>query len=268
MGADPTQRKSSTIDIDGLSVYYDMQGEGDPLVLLHGGMATNATWNAQLDGLAHHHHVFAPERQAHGHTPDREGPLTYQAMAQQTVVFIQLLDLAPCDLLGWSDGGMVGLLIAAQHPELVRSLTMVGSGFASSGYVAGAIEAFIALPADDPEMAMFAAMYAEVTPDGAEHFPAVWDKVRKMWGEPFDWSGDLERMAAPVLVIVGDDDFITVTHADELARRVPNGQLAVIPGASHVVPMEKPDLFNRLVLDFLDHPEVETWLPLRRSPVD
>jgi pimeloyl-ACP methyl ester carboxylesterase len=75
-------------------------------------------------------------------------------------------------------------------------------------------------------------------------------------------------MAAPVLVIVGDDDFITVPHADELARRVPNGQLAVIPGASHVVPMEKPDLFNRLVLDFLDHPEVETWLPLRRSPVD
>jgi pimeloyl-ACP methyl ester carboxylesterase len=75
-------------------------------------------------------------------------------------------------------------------------------------------------------------------------------------------------MAAPVLVIVGDDDFITVPHADELARRAPNGQLAVIPGASHVVPMEKPDLFNHLVLDFLDHPEVETWLPLRRSPVD
>jgi pimeloyl-ACP methyl ester carboxylesterase len=227
-------------------------------------MATNATWNAQFEAFSPHRRVVAPERQAHGHTPDREGPLSYQAMADQTVGFLESLELAPADLVGWSDGGMVGFLIAARHPELVRSLTLVGSGFADTGYAPGAMDEFVALPADDPEMAMFAAMYAEATPDGAEHFPAVWDKVRSMWAQTFDWSADLAKITAPVLVVVGDDDFITVPHADQLARGVSNGQLAVIPGASHVVPMEKPELFNQIVLDFLAHPEVETWMPLRR----
>jgi len=86
-----------------------------------------------------------------------------------------------------------------------------------------------------------------------------------MWAEPFDWSDDLDRITVPVLVLVGDDDYITVPHADELARRVGDGRLAVVPGASHVAPMEKPDLVNRLVLDFLAQPVVESWLPLRRK---
>ncbi len=265
MSEEPAARTSATIEIDGLDVFYETEGTGEPLVLLHGGMATNATWNAQFEGFAPHRRVIAPERQAHGHTPDRDGPLSYQAMADQTIVFLESLALAPADLVGWSDGGMIGFLIAARRPELVRSLTLVGSGFASAGYVTGAMDEFIALPADDPEMAMFAAMYAEASPDGAEHFPAVWDKVRTMWGEPFDWSADLENITAPVMVLIGDDDYITVPHADQLARGVPDGRLAVVPGASHVVPMEKPDLFNRLVLDFLEHPVIETWLPLRRK---
>jgi len=227
-------------------------------------MAPNSTWNAQIAGLAPHRRVIAPERQAHGHTPDRPGPISYQGMAEQTAALLEALDLGPADLVGWSDGGMVGFLVAAQRPELVRTLTATGSGFSSAGYVDGAMEAFIALGPDDPDMAMFAAMYAEVSPDGPGHFAEVWDKVRTMWAEPFDWSADLARISAPVLVVVGDDDYITVPHADEFARRVPHGQLAVVPGASHLVPMEKPELYNRLVLEFVDRPEVDTMFPLRR----
>ena len=104
-------------------------GDGETIVLLHGGLADNSTWAAQFSGLSPHRHVVAPERQAQGHTPDRPGPLTYQAMAEQTVSFLLALDLGPVDLLGWSDGGMVGTLIAAEHPELVRTLTVTGSGF-------------------------------------------------------------------------------------------------------------------------------------------
>jgi len=264
MPTDPTARRGATLAIDGLEVFYETQGAGDPLVLLHGGVATNATWAAQFDGFAPTRRVIAPERQAHGHTPDRPGPLTYQGMADQTVGLLQALEPGPADLVGWSDGGMVGFLIAVQHPELVRTLTLIGSGFSTAGYVPGSIEAFIALPADDPEMAMYAALYAEASPDGADHFPVAWEKIRSMWAEPFDWSDDLERITVPVLVLVGDDDYITVPHADELARRVGDGRLAVVPGASHVAPMEKSDLVNRLVLDFLAQPVVESWLPLRR----
>jgi len=208
----------------------------------------------------------AAERQAQGHTPDRPGPLTYQAMTEQTVTFLGALGLGPVDLLGWSDGGMVGTLIAAEHPDLVRTLTVTGSGFSSAGYVPGAMEALVALTPDDEDMAPFVALYAQASPDGPEHFPEVWEKVRTMWAEPFDWTAAVKRIVAPTLVIVGDDDYITVAHAEEFSRLVEHGQLAVVPGASHVVPMERPDLFNQLVLDFTANPVPETMMPLRRKP--
>jgi len=113
-------------------------------------------------------------------------------------------------------------------------------------------------------MAMFAAMYAEASPDGPEHFPEVWEKMRTMWAEPFDWTAEVRRVSAPTLVVVGDDDYVSVEHAQAFSLTVARGQLAVVPGASHLVPMEKPDLFNRLVLDFTADPVPDTLMPLRR----
>ena len=263
-----TPRTHGTIDIDGLGVFYETEGDGETLVLLHGGLADNSTWAAQFSGLSPYRHVVAPERQAQGHTPDRPGPLTYPAMADQTVSFLVALGLGPVDLVGWSDGGMVGTLIAAEQPQLVRTLTVTGSGFSSGGYVPGAMEDLVALSPGDEDMEMFAAMYAQASPDGPEHFPEVWEKMRTMWAEPFDWTARVRQISAPTLVIVGDDDYVTVHHAEEFSRLVQNGQLAVVPGASHLVPMEKPDLFNQLVLDFSAHPIPETMMPIRRKASD
>jgi pimeloyl-ACP methyl ester carboxylesterase len=159
---------------------------------------------------------------------------------------------------------MVGTLIAAEHPELVRTLTVTGSGFSSAGYVESLVETLVAMSPDDEDMLMFAAMYAQASPDGPEHFPEVWDKVRTMWAEPFDWTDKVKMISAPTLVILGDDDFISVEHAQAFSQLVENGQLAVVPGTSHVLPMERPDLFNQLVLEFITHPVAETILPLRR----
>ena len=123
----------------------------------------------------------------------------------------------------------------------------------------------MALSPDDGDMVMFTAMYAQASPDGPEHFSEVWEKVRTMWAEPFDWTDKVKRISAPTLVIVGDDDFFSVEHAQEFSQIVENGQLAVVPGASHILPMEKPDLFNQLVLDFTANPVPDTMMPLRRK---
>ncbi len=258
-------RTDGTIDIDGLAVFYETEGDGEPIVLLHGGLADNSTWAAQFSGLSPHRRVVAPERQAQGHTPDRPGPLRYEAMADQTIEFLLALGLGPVDLVGWSDGGMVGTLIAAERPELVRTLTVTGSGFSSAGYVPGAMEDLVALTPDDEDMEMFAAMYALASPDGPEHFPEVWAKFRALWSEPFDWTDKVKRITAPTLVVVGDDDYVTVSHAEEFSRLVARGQLAVVPGASHILPMEKPDLFNQVVLGFTADPDPDTLMPLRRK---
>ncbi len=162
---------------------------------------------------------------------------------------------------------MVGSLIAADHPELIRTLSVTGSGFSSAGYVPGSMEALIALRPDDADMEMFAALYAQASPDGPEHFPEVWEKIRALWAEPFDWTARVTQIIAPTLVIVGDDDYVMVGHAEEFSRTVTHGQLAVVPGASHLLPMEKPDLFNRLVLDFTANPVPETLMPLRRRAI-
>jgi pimeloyl-ACP methyl ester carboxylesterase len=262
-----TPRATGTIDIDGLPVFYETEGDGDPLVLLHGGLADNSTWAAQFAGLAPSRRVVAPERQAQGHTPDRPGPVSYQAMADQTVAFLVSLGLGPVDLVGWSDGGMVGILVASAHPELVRTLSVTGTGFSSAGYVPGAMEELIALRPDDDDMEMFAALYAQASPDGPGHFPEVWEKFRTMWAEPFDWTDKVRKITAPTLVIIGDDDYITVNHAEEFSRMVVDGQLAVVPGASHILPMEKPGLFNELVLGFTANPVPETLMPLRRKAI-
>jgi pimeloyl-ACP methyl ester carboxylesterase len=260
-----SSRTQGTVDIDGLAVFYETEGQGDTIVLLHGGLADNSTWAAQFTGLSPHRHVVAPERQGQGHTPDRPGPLTYQGMANQTVGFLAALGLGPVDLLGWSDGGMVGTLIAAERPELVRTLIVTGTGFSSAGYVPGAMEDLVALSPGDEDMEMFAAMYAQASPDGPDHFAEVWEKVRTLWAEPFDWTTRVQQISAPTLVIVGDDDYIRVEHAEEFSHRVENGQLAVVPGASHLVPMENPDLFNQLVLDFVANPFPQTMMPIRRK---
>jgi pimeloyl-ACP methyl ester carboxylesterase len=88
------------------------------------------------------------------------------------------------------------------------------------------------------------------------------------WAEPFDWTARVKQISSPTLVIVGDDDYIGVEHAEEFSHSVENGQLAVVPGASHLVPMEKPDLFNQLVVDFTANPFQETMMPIRRKVSD
>ena len=259
-------RTHAVVDIDGLPVWYETEGAGETLVLLHGGLSSNAGWAAQFDGLAPHRRVIAPERRGHGHTPDVEGPLTYEDMAAETAAVLSHLETGPAHLLGWSDGGMIGLLLAMDQPDLVRTLTVTGTGFSLAGYVPGPIDDLLLLPADHEELAVFSGPYATESPDGAGHFPVVWEKIRQLWRAPFDWSDRIGRIEAPTLVIVGDDDVISVTHAETLARGVQRGQLAVIPGASHAVPVEKPALFNQLVLEFTTNPAVDTLMPVWRNP--
>jgi pimeloyl-ACP methyl ester carboxylesterase len=164
----------------GLKTWYDEQGEGEPLVLLHGGLSTNATWAAQMPDFAAHFRVIAPERRGHGHTPDVEGPLSYDAMAADTVAFLTALIDRPAHLVGWSDGGIVGLLVAMTRPDLVRKLVVIGANYDLSGMVPEVMEGFASLQADSDDMAMLRTPYEAASPDGPEHWPVVVAKFKEM----------------------------------------------------------------------------------------
>ena len=239
------------VDAGGVHTYYEVVGAGEPLLLLHGGFATIETWGAQTPALAERYRVYLPERRGHGRTPDLPGRTGYDVMAQDTIAFMDALGISTAHLVGWSDGGNVGLEVALARPDLVRKLVLIGAAANFDGYTP-ALQAMTAklTPAFLP--ASMRQAYDAFSPDGPQHFPVVFEKLIAVWKtEPHHPLADLERVAAPTLVLVGDDDDITVEHAAAMQRAIPDAQLAVVPGTDHGLMFEKPELVNRLLLDFL-----------------
>jgi pimeloyl-ACP methyl ester carboxylesterase len=255
------------VELPGVRTWYETDGAGDPLLLLHGGLCTNETWQAQRADFAANFRVLLPERRGHGHTPDVDGPLSYQDMADDTVAFIEEVVGGPAHLVGWSDGGVIALLVAIARPDLVRKVVAIGANFLPSPQSGAAPEMLDQIAPDAPDLTMFREAYEAVSPDGAAHWPVVVGKLAAMFRtEPVIRTEDLARITAPTLVLVGDDDLVTLEHTIALYRAIPGSQLAVVPGTSHALLMEKPREVNRIILDFLATEPILTMLPIRRSP--
>jgi pimeloyl-ACP methyl ester carboxylesterase len=241
-------------------MWYDERGDGDPLVLLHPGGAgvDSRALDPNLEALSRRFRTYAPEQRAHGHTPDVDGPVSYQDMAQDTIMFIDKVIGRPVHLFGCSDGAVVALMVALGRPALVRRLVFVAGVFHHDGWEAGIFD-------DEPPEA-FRHSYSAVSPDGAGHYDKVVAKLAAMHDrEPALTPGELGAIACRTLVMVGDDDEVRLEHAVEMYRRLPAGELAVVPGTSHGLLVEKPDLCNGLITDFLTKDPVPTFAPIRRA---
>ena len=242
--------------------WYDEHGDGEPLVLLHGGLVDARWFEPNLAPLAERFHVYTPERRGHGHTADVEGPITYQLMADDTIAFLDAVLGGPADLVGHSDGAFVAMLVAIQRPDLVNRLVMISGGFDKSGEAAPDMEFDV-----DQVVQFLGTAYGEVSPDGEAHFPVVVAKIGElMKNEPHIDVAELSRIGHRTLVMFSDDDLVTLQHAVEMFEALPNAELAVVPGTSHFLTQEKPHLVNALVLDFLTNEPVPTVAPIRRAP--
>jgi pimeloyl-ACP methyl ester carboxylesterase len=257
---------SGYVELPGVKTWYEVEGAGDPLLLLHGGLCTNEIWGAQRAALAARYSLFLPERRGHGHTPDVEGPLSYQDMADDTIAFLESVVGGPAHLVGWSDGGIVALLVAIARPDLVRKVVAMGANFLPAPESSAAPAMLDNMSADAPAMAGFRGMYEVASPDGAAHWPVVVNKMADMIRtQPTISTEDLARLSAPTLVLVGDDDLITLEHTIALYRAIPHSELAVVPGTSHALAMEKPQQVNQLIVDFLTNDPIPTMFPVRRA---
>ncbi|WP_329587817.1 alpha/beta hydrolase [Kitasatospora sp. NBC_01250] len=223
---------------------------------------TADSWWAQLPALAEHYRVYAPERRGHGRTHDLPGPVTSALMAEDTAAFLDELGTGPVHLVGWSAGGQVALWLALRRPDLVRKLVLISSGVRRDG----GTEADQALLSEAGTVlldSMLRPQYEPLSPDGPEHFPVVFEKWLQMWREEPDFGFErLAQLSMPVLVMQGDDDGVRVEHSAAVATALPDAQLAVVPGTSHVAPLEKPALVNQLLLDFLAEEQAAKFMPL------
>jgi pimeloyl-ACP methyl ester carboxylesterase len=182
-------------------------------------------------------------------------------MAQDTIAFLEQVVGGPARLLGVSDGATVALLVALRRPDLVTRLVVVAGPFHHDGWWPNAID-----PNNQPP-AFLEASYGELSPDGAAHYRVVVEKLAFMHQtEPTMVAEDFGSFSCRTLVMLGDDDEVRLEHAIDLYRGLPDAELAVIPGSSHGLLVEKPGLCNTILVDFLANDPVTTVAPIRRRP--
>jgi pimeloyl-ACP methyl ester carboxylesterase len=196
-----------------------------------------------------------------------DGPYTYDAMAAETIALLEQRAGGPTHLVGYSDGGNIALLIARDRPDLVRSLVTIAANIDVDGLVPQFVARLEHPDPASPRLAAIRRTYEATTPDGAEHWATFYDKVAEMGRTgPGITTDDLTRITCPVLVIIADDDIVTLDHAITMRDALDQGQLAVIPGASHLLHHERPELLNALIQAFLTDPTPHPLMPIRRAP--
>lgn len=240
------------IDVRGIPSHHEVAGAGEPLLLLHGGFCSLETMRPLSELLAASYAVHAVERPGHGRTPDRDGPITYAEAVLDTLAYLDAVGLERVHVVGFSDGAIIGLLLATQHPARVRSLVAISANTDPSGYLAdgshGTDERPEVLAGRDPDREAYDAL----SPDGPSHADEVLAKLTRMWTtEPSIDASALGSITAPTLVVAGDRDVIARDHTLAIADGIPGSRLAVLPG-SHMLVAERPRVVGATLLDFLD----------------
>lgn len=230
--------------------------EGPVLVMLHPG-GTDSRSLAGLVDLFPTYRVVTPDQRGHGRTRDSEEPFRFSNMADDTVELIEALG-ERVHLFGFSDGAIVALYVALQRPDLVRTLAFGSAVFHHGAWLPGVLDG------DPPEF--MADAYGEVSPDGREHWDVVVAKAKRMHeNEPALTIAELATLTMPVLVFAGDDDEMPLEHLVELYRALPDGELAIVPRATHGVIVEKPQLVAELVQALHEPDRSNGYAPIRRS---
>jgi pimeloyl-ACP methyl ester carboxylesterase len=262
--------KSGYVPVNGLSMYYEIHGEGQPLVLLHGAFSAIGTSFGQvLPGLSKSRQVIAFELQGHGRTADIDRPLSLEGMAEDVTAALKELGIESADVFGYSTGAAVALHLAIRHPHQVRKLVLASVTYTLEGIHPGLMDG---LGEMKPEM-MFGSPwheeYMRIAPH-PEDFTTLFAKKTQMDKEIQDLPEEAIRaIKAPTLLIIGDSDLVRPEHAVEMFRLLgggvfgdtpaglPNSQLAVLPGTSHVSVVHRADLLLAIIPSFLDAPMPE-----------
>jgi pimeloyl-ACP methyl ester carboxylesterase len=261
---------SGYAEVNDLEMYYEIHGSGPPLVLLHGAFsAIGTSFGELLPALAETRQVIAFELQAHGRTADIDRPISIEQLADDTAAALRHLGITQADIFGYSMGASVALHLAIRHPDVVRKLVLASVTYNLSGVHPGLMEGLADMK---PEM-MFGSSwheeYIRIAPN-PDNFATLFAKKTQMDRNIKDVPGEvIQSIKAPTLLIVGDSDLVRPEHAVEMFRLLgggifgdtpaglPNSQLAVLPGTSHVTLVHRADLLLSIIPPFLDAPMPE-----------
>jgi pimeloyl-ACP methyl ester carboxylesterase len=243
---DGKARGGQYVNANDISIYYETYGAGPPVLIIHGGLGSIESMSNQIEALAKSHFVVAADSRSHGRTTDSDAPLSYALMSDDMLKLLDHLRIDQVDVVGWSDGAMIGLDLALRHPERVGRLVAIGADYEVDGIVEDST------PDLDLKAPPTPLTYKWFARD-PEHWPKLYREVHTLWATPQHYTLDrLGRIKAPTLFIAGELDAIKREHTAELAKAISGSKEVIIPGATHNAPIENPGIVNRRILEFLD----------------
>ena len=230
-----------------------------PVVLLHGGMSQSEGFDGRLAPGVKGFHVYSYDRAGHGRSPDQPGSFHFDFQYAEAVAYLEDVVKRPAHLIGYSDGGIISLLVAINRPDLVKTMTLIGANYSID-------ENGSPIPVWEPSEED-RAKYAKFSPDAPETLVQKIKKMVHIWAtEPNMTIAQLQTIKCPTLVIAGDDDVIKIDHTNEIYEAIYNSRLAIIPGSSHLIDKDQPELLNKVIRDFLLNSEFPvTLMPVRRK---
>lgn len=261
--------QSGYAPVNGLNMYYEIYGSGEPLVVLHGGVGSIKMFGEVLPRLAKDRQVIAVDLQAHGRTADMDRPLSYEAMADDIAALIKHLNLKSADVMGYSLGGGVALQTAIRHPDAVRKLVLVSTPFKRDGWYPELLAGQAAMNAQVAEQMKPTPMYqayASLAPK-VQDWPVLITKLGDLLRKDYDWSKDVAAIKAPTLLVVGDADGVRTAHTVAMfellgggkrdagfdGSGMSNARLAILPGLTHYTIFSAPALATAIA-PFLETP--------------
>ncbi|MCZ4092908.1 alpha/beta fold hydrolase [Sinorhizobium psoraleae] len=250
------------VKVNGMQMYYEVSGEGDPLIVLHGAYMNIPSMGEIIPKLAETHKVYALELQGHGRTTDIDRPITYPNLADDVAAFMDAAGIEKADVFGYSMGSAAGLQLAIRHPEKADKLVAASVAYDAEGWQPAfkefipqmTVEMFVAMP--------FAEEFRKLAanPDG---FPDLVKKLIQLEKEPMAWEADVKALKTPVLIVTGDADVATLEHSvalfrllgggvmGDMGKPLPASRLAVLPATSHTAVIKQPQLLHAFIEPFL-----------------
>jgi pimeloyl-ACP methyl ester carboxylesterase len=267
--------ESGYAPVNGLRLYYEIHGVGEPLVLLHGGLGAGNMFDPLLPQLAKDHKVITVDLQGHGHTADIDRPLKIETMADDIADLLRYLNVRSTDVMGYSLGGAVALRTAIQHPELVRKLVLVSTAFRRDGWypeVLAGMSQIGPAAAERMKQTPMYQMYASMAPRPSD-WPTLLTKMGALINQDYDWSMEVAAIKAPTLLVYGDADAVRTSHAVQFfellgggkkdggwdGSGISNSRLSILPGLTHYTVFSSP-LLASTVTSFLDAPAHQAQL--------
>lgn len=234
--------------INGISMYYEVYGEGEPLVLIHGSGQSIASMKHQIEFFADRYRVVVADSRAHGKSGMGEKQMTYRQMASDWAGLVRHLELGPVRLVGWSDGGNIGLLMGLLYPEVIGRLAIMGANMRpdTTAVYDWAVD-WVARESQRVDDML-------ASGDTTRNWEAARQQMYLLRELPNISQDEMRRIEAPVLVMAGDRDIIREEHTVFMYQTLPRAHLAIFPGQTHFTPTTDPELFNTTVARFMERP--------------